>query len=81
MYEEVLREYGLRTLTIEDVTHTIADSADRRRAARTAHKSELRTIEGDHSYEAQQNFLVLVEKLARERRLLRFVFAAEKCKG
>jgi 2-polyprenyl-3-methyl-5-hydroxy-6-metoxy-1,4-benzoquinol methylase len=79
--EEVLRECGLRTLTIEGVTHTIADSAHRRRAARTVHESQLRTLEGDHAYEAQQNFLVMVEKLARERRLSRFVFAAEKCKG
>ena len=79
--EEVLRECGLRTLTIEDVTHTIADSAAGRRAARTAHESELRITEGDHSYEAQQDFLVMVERLARERRLSRFVFAAEKCKG
>lgn len=76
--EEVLRECGLRILTIEDVTHTMAESADHRRAARAAHESELRTTEGDHPYEAQQNFLVMVGRLAQERRLSRFVFAAEK---
>lgn len=76
--EEVLRECGLRTLTIEDVTHTMAESAGRRKAARASHESELRITEGNHSYEAQQNFLGMVEKLARERRLSRFVFAAEK---
>ncbi len=76
--EVVLRECGLRTLTIEDATHTMAESASRRRAARAAHESELRATEGDHTYEAQQNFLEMVEKLARERRLSRLVFAAEK---
>lgn len=76
--EEVLQECGLRTLTIEDATHTMAVIAGRRKTARAGHESELRTTEGDHSYEAQQNFLATVEKLAQERRLSRFVFAAEK---
>ena len=76
--EEMLRECGLRTLTIEDVTHTMAESSGRRRAARAMHESELRTSVAENSYEAQQNFLAAVEKLARERRLSRFVFAAEK---
>ena len=76
--ERVLRECGLRTLTTEDITHTMAESAARRKAARAAHESELRTIEGDRPYEAQQNFLAMAGRLAQERRLSRFVFAAEK---
>jgi len=63
--EEVLRECGLRILTIEDVTHTMAEGADHRRAARAARESESRTTEGDHPYEAQQNFLVMVGRLRR----------------
>ena len=63
--EEVLRECGLRILTIEDITHTMAESADHRRAARAARESESRTTEGDHTYGAQQNFLVMVARLRR----------------
>ena len=76
--EEALRQCGLRKLAIKDVTQTMAESAHRRKAARTAYESELRAIEGDHTYETQQNFLAVVGRLAQERRLSRFVFAAEK---
>jgi len=76
--EDVLRQCGLRKLVIEDVTQTMAESAHRRKAARAAYESVLRATEGDHAYEAQQNFLAIVGKLARERRLSRFVFAAVK---
>jgi ubiquinone/menaquinone biosynthesis C-methylase UbiE len=76
--EEVLRQCGLRKLAIEDVTQTMAESARRRKAARATYEPELRATEGDRAYEAQQNFLAMVAKLAQERRLSRFVFAAEK---
>jgi 2-polyprenyl-3-methyl-5-hydroxy-6-metoxy-1,4-benzoquinol methylase len=76
--ENVLRECGLSTITIEDVTHRMAESAFGRKAARAAHESELRATEGDDRYGAHQAFLGTVETLARERRLSRFVFSAEK---
>jgi len=76
--EEVLRQSGLRTLAVDDVTQTMAESAHRRKAARAAYELRLRAIEGDRAYEAQQNFLAIVGRLAHERRLSRFVFAAEK---
>jgi ubiquinone/menaquinone biosynthesis C-methylase UbiE len=76
--EDVLRRCGLRKLVTEDVTETMAESAHRRRSARAASESALRTTEGDNVYEAQQNFLAIVGKLARERRLSRFAFAAVK---
>jgi ubiquinone/menaquinone biosynthesis C-methylase UbiE len=76
--EDLLRQCGLRKLTIEDVTQTMAESAHRRKSARAAYESVLRATEGDHAYEAQQNFLAIVGKLAQERRLSRLLFAAEK---
>jgi ubiquinone/menaquinone biosynthesis C-methylase UbiE len=76
--EDVLRQSGLRKLVIEDATQTMAETAHRRESARAAYESALRATEGDPAYEAQQNFLAIVGKLARERRLSRFVFAALK---
>jgi hypothetical protein len=55
--------------------------ADLARALYTARKSRtdlLREIEGDRSYEGQQTFLDVTARIARERRLSRFLYIAEK---
>jgi hypothetical protein len=38
----------------------------------------LRRIEGDESYEKQQEFFVVAARIAQERRLSRFIYVAEK---
>jgi SAM-dependent methyltransferase len=76
--EQVLVQCGLRVVVSEDVTHHAAEIADRRRVARASRAHALRAIEGHHAFAAQQEFLTVASRLAREGRLSRFVFVAEK---
>jgi SAM-dependent methyltransferase len=74
----VIAECGLRMLHTEDATQNMADLAHRRGAARASREEALRRIEGDQSYERQQEFFELAARLASERRLSRFLYVAEK---
>ena len=76
--ERLLRAVGLQVESVEDVTDQMAESARRRSAARAAHESELREVEGDATFDGQQEFFRLSELIARERRLSRFAFLATK---
>jgi hypothetical protein len=46
--------------------------------AREAHAQALREIEGNQAFAAQQELLTVAARLAKEDRLSRFVFVAEK---
>lgn len=76
--EELIQECGLRLLAREDVTANMALIAERRRAARESRRGQLREIEGDETYEGQQEFLAVASRLAAEKRLSRFMYLAEK---
>jgi SAM-dependent methyltransferase len=76
--ETVISQSGLRLQVCEDVTANMAEIAERRRAARAARESALREIEGDQAYEGQQEFFTVAARVAREGRLSRFVYVAEK---
>jgi SAM-dependent methyltransferase len=76
--ESVIAECGLRLLWREDVTENMAIIAEKRRAARQIRISDLLEIEGNDTFEGQQEFLTVAACLAKEKRLSRFVFAAEK---
>src|SRR5258706_5404179 len=76
--EEILAQCGLREVVVENVTRNMAEIAERRRAARASRESDLRTIEGGHEYDHQQEFLATAARTAREGRLSRFVHVAEK---
>ena len=78
--ERVIEQAGLRMLVNEDVTRNMAEIAERRRTARAARAADLREIEGDQTYEGQQEFFVVASRIAREGRLSRFLFVAEKTK-
>ncbi len=56
----------------------MGDVAERRNAARASRSSALHEIEGDAAYEALQEFLATTACIAREGRLSRFLFVAEK---
>ena len=75
--EHVLVQCGLRVVVAENVTPNTAEIADRRRMARESHAQELRDIEGNRAFAAQQEFLTVASRLAKEDRLSRFVFVAE----
>lgn len=76
--ERVISQCGLRLLVCEDVTANMAEIAERRRAARAAREAALREIEGDQVYEGQQEFFAVASRIAREGRLSRFVYVAER---
>jgi SAM-dependent methyltransferase len=76
--ERLLRDAGLRPLAAEDATENMAAVAERWLAARAARAETLREIEGEQTFDGQQRFLEVAARLARERRLSRFVHLAEK---
>jgi hypothetical protein len=76
--EQVLAQTGLRVIVAENVTRNTAEIAERRRLARESHARELREVEGDQAFASQQEFLAIASRLAKEERLSRFVFVAEK---
>jgi cyclopropane fatty-acyl-phospholipid synthase-like methyltransferase len=76
--ERLLNEAGFRVLAIEDATENMSEMAGRWREARAGREEALRRIEGDESFEGQQRFLEVASTLARERRLSRFIYLAEK---
>jgi ubiquinone/menaquinone biosynthesis C-methylase UbiE len=76
--ERLLREAGLRVLAVEDATENMATVAERWLAARARRADSLRAIEGNETFHGQQRFLEVAARLARERRLSRFVYLAQK---
>jgi hypothetical protein len=63
---------------VEDTTEQLAEVARRRHDARAKHAEAVRQVEGDEAFEGRQRFFDIVATLARERRLSRFVYLAEK---
>jgi cyclopropane fatty-acyl-phospholipid synthase-like methyltransferase len=76
--EQVISECGLQVIVGEDATENMALLAQRRGAAREARSAALRHIEGDASFEAQQKFFTVAARIAKERRLSRFLYVAER---
>lgn len=76
--KEVIGHSGLRLVVCKDVTSNMAEIAERRRAAREKRSAAVRQVEGDRAYEAQQNFLTMTSRLAREGRVSRFVYVSEQ---
>jgi SAM-dependent methyltransferase len=76
--ERLLSDCGLRLLFAKDATSNMAEVAQRRWAARHSRSAALRGIEGDQTYNGQQEFLAVASRIAREGRLSRFVYVSEK---
>ena len=76
--EGIIALCGLRLLVCKDATANMAKIAEARHAARESRSAVLRGIEGDQGYEGQQEFLAVAARVAREGRLSRFVYVAEK---
>jgi 2-polyprenyl-3-methyl-5-hydroxy-6-metoxy-1,4-benzoquinol methylase len=76
--ERVLGECGLRLLKRENATRNMAEIAERRWTAREARKNALQEIEGKEGFDEQQEFLATAAKIAKENRLSRFAYLAEK---
>jgi hypothetical protein len=76
--ERVLRDVGLSVLAVEEATDNMASVAQRWHDARAKHADALRAVEGGGTFDGQQRFLDVTSRLARERRLSRMVYLAEK---
>lgn len=76
--ERVIAQCGLSLQVCEDVTANMAKVAEARRAARASRSAALREIEGDQSYDGQQEFLAVAARVASEGRLSRFVYVSRK---
>jgi SAM-dependent methyltransferase len=76
--ERLLAEVGLTVLTVQDMTENMAEVARRRHDARARRADALRQAEGDETFEGQQRFFEVAGRLARERRLSRLVYVAQK---
>ena len=74
----VIAQCGLRLLVCEDVTANMAEMAERRGAARASRSHLLSEIEGAETYNGQQTFFAVAARIAKERRLSRFLYVAEK---
>jgi len=76
--ERFIYDAGFTLLRREDVTGNIELTSGRWYNARQQRRDGLLKIEGEDRFEGLQRFFAAVHKLARERRLSRFVFLAEK---
>jgi SAM-dependent methyltransferase len=76
--ERLLAGAGLRVLAVDDTTGHLAEIARRRHNARAERAQPLREIEGDTAFDGRQRFFDIVATLAREHRLSRLAYTAEK---
>jgi cyclopropane fatty-acyl-phospholipid synthase-like methyltransferase len=77
-YENFLEAAGFKDVECEDVTETIADTAQRWCDARAERRDDLLTFESVEQFEEVQRMLATAAALASERRLLRLAFSATK---
>jgi SAM-dependent methyltransferase len=76
--EELLRQAGFRVVLTADVTGATARISRRWHEARAARREQLLALEGESGFEALQDFLTIVHRLASEQRLSRFAYLGEK---
>ncbi len=76
--ERLLRDAGFARIEVLDTTASAAEISTRWHNAREKHGEALAAIEGRVNFEGLQKFLATVEKLSRERRLLRLLYVAER---
>jgi SAM-dependent methyltransferase len=76
--ERLLRDAGFPRIDVLDTTPSAAEISERWHHAREKHGEALVAIEGRVNFEGLQNFLATVEKLSRERRLLRLLYVTER---
>lgn len=76
--EQLLAEAGFDLVHVEDVTANVALTASRWHAAREQRKDVLLQFEKQERYDGVQRFLWVTHKLAKEGRLSRYAFVAQK---
>jgi SAM-dependent methyltransferase len=76
--ERLLREAGFTVLAVEDTTAEVAEVAQRRADARREHEDALVRVESTEGFAARQRFFAMTASLAREGRLSRFTYVAQR---
>jgi SAM-dependent methyltransferase len=76
--ERLLAAAGLKVTAVDDLTDAVAAVARARCRVRAERAQALRQVEGAQGFERRQRFLDTVATLARERRVSRFGYVAEK---
>jgi len=76
--ERLLAAAGLDVVSVRDLTEDTAELAGRWHGARARRSEALAGVEGEIQFEAQQRFLETASTLARERRLSRFLYVADR---
>ena len=76
--ERLMEQAGFRSIRATDTTPNAARIAKQWHQARESRKNELVPIEGAANFEGLQRFLSCVHRLTAERRLLRYLYLAEK---
>jgi hypothetical protein len=76
--ERLLAQAGFREIRAVDTTESAARIAGQWRQAREKRKDELVALEGENNFAGLQAFLSCVHSLTAERRLLRYLYMANK---
>jgi SAM-dependent methyltransferase len=76
--EHLTQSVGFRLLAATDTTQNAAAIAQRWHDARDRHRGALISIEGITTFDGLQQFLSCVHTLCSERRLLRYLYTAQK---
>lgn len=79
--ERLMEKAGFRSIRATDTTQNAAQIANQWHRAREKRKDELIAIEGAANFEGLQRFLACVHRLTAERRLLRYLYVAERTAG
>lgn len=76
--ERLIEQSGFSLLTVQDATDAVASVSQRWRTARAKRREPLVALEGQEKFDGLQQLFLAVHTLARERRLSRYVYLAEK---
>jgi len=76
--ERLIEQAGFRLIHVTDTTESAARIAKQWHQAREKRKKELDALEGNRNFEGLQRFLSCVHSLTSERRLLRYLYLADK---
>jgi len=76
--EKIIAAAGFRLLQVTDTTQNAAEISGRRHKARDSRRQQVVEIEGEGNFEGLQKFWSCVHQLTSERRLLRYLYLAEK---
>ena len=76
--ETLMRKTGFHSIAVKDTTENAASIAQRWRDARAREQDALVAVEGKANFDGLQQFLSCVYTLSSERRLLRYLYTAQK---